>query len=703
MKKIVSVSIIILLLISLPIPSFAKELLLQYDGSAHKYSGTVYKLQVNGKTVPCDVPPVVIKKHTLVPVRTAFEGLGATLKWESKTQQFKIVLGKTRIELRANSSSAKLDGKTVKLDAPAKLINDRLFVPAGFFSQNLKMTVGLFPGKGLVTLDNKAVATPGKLNSVKYAMKDNKCEVLVNLDSYKDYKISSLSGPDRIVLDISNVKLADKPLKLNVSSSFVKAIRYSQMDAKTVRVVLDTVGQLKHEILEKKGQLVLTVTGNSTSKPSRGGTVNRGSTDTENLSDIKYTSNADNEEIAIITSEYKGYSIMMTEEPDRILIKIPGADAPTEPRVYNFNGNPVQAAVLSRLDNNTAQIEIHLSARSQYQISEEKDRLVLWIGQATEPSDNETGTPSSNDSNPSGKLKNIVYRNAGDRVCLLLNNTKLTEGGQPLEKFYHETYDDTGKIYTLSFPTGNSDLESGTLQINDNILDSIVVEKILDQTCITFHAKDKFLYNVFSRTELKDTAITLLKPTAPDEQLVVIDPGHGGFDPGAVYAGVQEKDLNLDISLKLNALLREKNIKTYILREDDSFLGLYERANIANSLHAALFISIHNNAYYTSHKGTETLYNYAGSDTGSFNSKKLAQVIQSNLVNTLGTVDRKIVLRPNLVVLKGTTMFAALAEIGFITNVEDRTNLLKDEFRQTSAAALCESILQALSAMNPKS
>lgn len=129
-------------------------------------------------------------------------------------------------------------------------------------------------------------------------------------------------------------------------------------------------------------------------------------------------------------------------------------------------------------------------------------------------------------------------------------------------------------------------------------------------------------------------------------------------------------------------------------REEDVYVGLYERAYIANDMNATLFVSIHNNAYYSKYKGTETLY-YPTKGSG-FNSKRFAQIVQAELINALGTNNRGIVERPNLVVLKATKMPAVLAEIAFMTNSDDLAKLKTEEFRQKAAQALCDAILKAL-------
>lgn len=814
MKKIISLFIIIIFISSVSINTYAKELVLKYDGSLHKYSGIIYKLMVNGKTSTSDMPPVDINKRQFVSVRAVFESLGATLRWEPGTQKFYIVHGTTKLEFKANSSSVKVNNKIVKMDTAAKLINDRLMIPVTFFSQNLKLTVGVFPDKSLIKLDkkptpvavsNKITTSTGILNSIKYTLKPNQCEVLINLNNYKDIKSFTLANPDRLVVDINNVVLKENLQNIKVDSDFVKAIRCSQLDPQTARVVLDLAGQTKYEVLKSDGQLVISVTGNRPTIASRGGTDDR-ITDLESLLDIKYIQNSDNDEVAILTKNYYGYNVVMDENVNRIIIRIPGISVPNEKKTFSYNGGLVQSVVYSQFDTNTVIIGIYLNVKSQYQVFEEDGKLTVHIVQVIESSDLESSNPPSNEVNnttPSSesgfdikhntnnnideisllvadysnykvstmdnpnrividipytngsssekiininsnfinaaryaqysdnilrvvldvtgepefevieekgqlvvrviscKYKNIKYQNIGDRFCLIINNSKLTEGGLTLKKLYNESFDESGNKYIISFPNSYANLDKGIIKVNDNLLDSIEIMKDANLTSIVFNAKDKFYYNVFSRSELKDTTITILKPVTKEAKLVVIDPGHGGHEPGAVNSNVKEKDLNLDIAQRLYVLLKSNNINTYILRYDDSYLGLYERTTIANNLNATLFLSIHNNAFNSSEKGTETLYNYAGTDNGSFNNKKFAQIIQSSLVKALGSVNRKIVYRPNLAVLKGAGMTAALAEIGFITNAEERAKLLNEDYRQKAAAALCDSIIQSLSMITP--
>src|SRR5690606_30936791 len=99
-----------------------------------------------------------------------------------------------------------------------------------------------------------------------------------------------------------------------------------------------------------------------------------------------------------------------------------------------------------------------------------------------------------------------------------------------------------------------------------------------------------------------------LEPKSYQVKTIVIDPGHGGKDPGCHNSQVKEKELALDIALKLGEIIQKKmpGVKVVFTRKDDRFVELHDRAAIANKNNADLFISIHVNAGPSGMHGTET-------------------------------------------------------------------------------------------------
>lgn len=189
---------------------------------------------------------------------------------------------------------------------------------------------------------------------------------------------------------------------------------------------------------------------------------------------------------------------------------------------------------------------------------------------------------------------------------------------------------------------------------------------------------------------LGKVTISLLKKSAKGKR-IVIDAGHGGKDPGAMANGLKEKEIILDVSLRVKKLLENAGVEVIMSRTNDTFLELAERVELANKLKADAFVSIHANATGNeSVNGTETFWNatYSGEE-----SKKLAQYIQNQLLEKLGTYDRR-VKEANFYVIRNTRMPSVLVELGFMTNKQEAERLATNEFRQKSADAIFQGIME---------
>lgn len=176
--------------------------------------------------------------------------------------------------------------------------------------------------------------------------------------------------------------------------------------------------------------------------------------------------------------------------------------------------------------------------------------------------------------------------------------------------------------------------------------------------------------------------------TISKNYVVVVDAGHGGKDTGAVSGGAREKDLNLDVAKRLDALLQEEGIQTYMTRTDDSFVELYDRSGLANLVKADLLVSIHHNAGSSKVSGTMNLYYPAEDGKG----KMVATIFQQELTAALET--------KNLAVLRTSNMPAVLVEIGYMTNKEELGRLQTEAFRQRAATALKEAVIKSLAAIS---
>ncbi|TSB44679.1 N-acetylmuramoyl-L-alanine amidase [Alkalicoccobacillus porphyridii] len=178
-----------------------------------------------------------------------------------------------------------------------------------------------------------------------------------------------------------------------------------------------------------------------------------------------------------------------------------------------------------------------------------------------------------------------------------------------------------------------------------------------------------------------------VSPASVSGQTIVIDPGHGGSDPGATANGLQEKEVVLDVGQRAAEKLRASGANVIMTRSTDEFIELEERAAIANREGASIFVSIHANAAAaTSAVGTES-FHFPTSSEG----QRLASAIQTELVSELGTRDRG-VKDANFSVLRNTAMPATLLELGFITNPEEAERMKSSSFRESAANAIHDGV-----------
>lgn len=181
-------------------------------------------------------------------------------------------------------------------------------------------------------------------------------------------------------------------------------------------------------------------------------------------------------------------------------------------------------------------------------------------------------------------------------------------------------------------------------------------------------------------------------PPLPSGRLVVVlDPGHGGRDPGAVgIGGLREKDVVLPITQEVARILEQRGIQTILTRASDLEVDLQPRVDVAERVRATVFVSIHANAISMSRpdvNGLETYYYDSG--------LALARTIHQNLLRVPGVRDRG-VRQARFYVLRRTSMPAVLVEVGFVTGNEDATRLANPNYRSQVANGIANGILQYL-------
>ncbi len=244
----------------------------------------------------------------------------------------------------------------------------------------------------------------------------------------------------------------------------------------------------------------------------------------------------------------------------------------------------------------------------------------------------------------------------------------------------------------------NLPINEGWTIYNENvaeIVDGELVGKAVGSTFVSQQTADTvYILEVCITEQGVSTASysrSITKNVDRDYYKVFIDPGHGGYDNGAVQNGVFEDEINLQIAQKIEAKLKAKGVQVKMSRYDDTYLSLTERTTMANNWGSDIFVSIHqNSATSSSANGIETYYHSSRQD-----SKELAVEIQNDLIQSTNATNRG-VKTANYSVIQTASMPSNLVECGFISNPTEAKNLSSSSYQDKVAEGIVSGIMDYL-------
>lgn len=669
---------------------------LVYDGASHAYKAEEVNINVNGDTITgIDVPPVIINSRTLVPARAIFEKMGAEVTWNADAQEVYIMKNTDLVVLKINSDTGHTNGIEFKMDTPAKIINDRTMIPVRAASEALGCTVGWDDAKRLISIneagyvapvaDNPTVpatpstpqapaspTTPSSDTSTGTTPTGNAIQVTgvsvpSSTSSQQIFTIKSsgviekhnsfLIDENRIVVDVYNADMAIANTNMTTTNSaIVKSIRSAQNQmepVKIARVVLDLTANVKYTVSLSSDKKSIVV-----------------KFDTNIVTDLTVKNDGNTDEITVYGSVTPAVNVFALTNPDRIVIDVPNSTSQLL-QSYNCNLNYIDTVRTGIFENTTTRIVLETNKYVNYQVVEGNGSTTVKITKST--LDNLTYEASTN----TIVLKNLDGLKESNFTATdnyLLGNYKVTIDGN-----YQGTYG------------------YGIIAANNSFISGIVVQNTTDGKTQLVINENSIIATKINVDE-KEIRIQILSPRDIYSKIVVIDPGHGKTDPGASGNGLVEKEVNLDIALRVCDLLEANdNIKVYVTRIDDSYPTNVNRAKMANGV-ADLFVSIHQNSNTSSKpNGTEVLYTVHTTDvSGKLTSQIAAQFLQNYLVKAMGTTDRGIKNRSDLIVLNQTTIPAVLIETAFLSNKADADKLSSDSYKDAAANAIYSGIVDMM-------
>lgn len=381
--------------------------------------------------------------------------------------------------------------------------------------------------------------------------------------------------------------------------------------------------------------------------------------------------------------------VMTLEEPKRYVYDFPSSILTVEKKEIPINSDVVKSV-----------------RYSQFSLDPESVRFVVELNQET------TVTAKY--------IDGIYTISVSDGGVPTVQNLKLTEGDNTASVFLTTDMTLNYTSYKLSNPsryvielpdadiaakdvTGNGEvIKKAQLSRKDGItkLTVYLAGAVTDTKCY-LTAKDGNIVVTVNKTSK-----TPEKPVNKDDFLIVIDPGHGGDEPGSLgmidgKIALYEKDINLKIGKRVYEILLEKGYNVIATRTDDSTVSLMKRVEIANESKADLFVSVHNNSFEdSSAKGTLTMYAYDTPKEGmTFSGKEVASIIQPYLAEATGSTDRELMENPKIYVNAKTNMPAVLCECLFMSNPEDLKKLMDDTYAKKIAEGIAEGIEEAVKRM----
>lgn len=634
-KKIFFATLFLLLLLSIPIYCMA--------------STNPIEIYINDVKIESDVSPIIVNDRTLAPVRVISENLGAEVYWDNDNRLAQIVTPSKTIILKIDDTKALVDGQEVILDVPAKIVNDRTMVPLRFLGETLGAKVSWDNDLRRVIINR----TGTKIIDLAYEVIDGKPTVIIKGDSPLEYSIVETQDDNRLAIDVKG-HLDTLKNALYIYDSYL---------SKAVAGEIFTEPPITRVVLELKPQ----VTFRTYSSPDKKSIY----LSFDNiLEELTFESQQHELLVKLKTTNATTVDYFFLSNPDRLVLDIKDTMLseikPPEVPKNEF----VEDVRIGQFTDNTVRVVFDLKSDINYQVFQDDNVISVIFSQVR-------------------TVEDINITSQGDMAFVeILANDDIG---------YEVKADKNKKQLKIVMPAvaiGKNLLDQDVIKVADGIIDNIELVKVKDTK--NYNLEIIINLNSFTSYEMLSSPpssnIRLALYSSPlKNKLIVIDPGHGGSDPGAVVGNVREKDLNLDIALKLKNLLESSGAKVYMTREDDIFVDLYARAGIANEINADLFVSIHHNSATSSATGTETLY-YPDPEK-----KLFAQALQNAVVSHIGFHNRGIVERPGIVVTRETKMPSALVEVGFLTNQNDLTLMMTDEFRQKVAQGILQGIINYLS------
>ncbi len=540
-------------------------------------------------------------------------------------------------------------------------------------------------------------------------------------------KAQLINNPTRLVIDLPGVIFGRRQTRQPVKSSTIRSLRVGQFEKNITRIVLElepgyTIDPSKVKFKgTASGQWTVTVptpqrgiapvpNPNPVRPDSGSGTANTASTQIQRL---QVTGDG-----LFLRTSGQAPQIKLNRSPDKRRIEVDLAGASISPgferRDMLVSRHGVQRAIVSQIQGQPPIARLSLIVDPQspdWRASYSNSGGVVLL--PTSGSGSGTTPPQNANKGPITTIQDVTLANGNQQLAIVADKPMVYTAGWDRSAAYYKVTIQNAKL--------DPKLQSPRLGNNSPLLQIRLRQETPQTVAILVAPAAGVTINSPVSTGRQSIALSLSRnrqtpppvtfptdgtiipvpPTVPGglpapttpigRSVVVIDPGHGGRDPGAVgRGGIQEKEIVLDVSRKVASILAKNGVQAIMTRNSDIEIDLQPRVNIAERANANLFVSIHANAISMSRpdvNGLETYYYQSGVG--------LAQSIQRNVLRSANVADRR-VKQARFYVLRRTSMPSVLVETGFVTGATDAANFRSAAHRQNLAQGIANGILEYL-------
>ena len=385
---------------------------------------------------------------------------------------------------------------------------------------------------------------------------------------------------------------------------------------------------------------------------------------------------------------------MILSNPTRIVYDLPNTLVDTRLRNKEYRISDTETVKIGQFSVNKARIVITTDAVSDYIPIYSSDNQSLIIANYKKTNNTTLYNNSCNLIGYSKEKNNALTESMilkfdstmvhgidryNNRIIIYLYNTS---------KYSDEMFKNTYK---------NTTFNDAKIELMPKIGLKLTIPVEQDATANTYLGSDGRSFKVTVKQAKKQPTVTptpiILNPTKTTthksnnngKKRIVIDAGHGGTDVGATGGGIYEKNITLDVSEKVEAILKQRGYQVKMTRPDDKFVSLQDRVTISENYNPDIFVSIHvNSSVRPEITGVETHYYHQYS-------MSLAQTVHSAFASAVQSPNRGL-FKSKFYVINHTTCPAILVEIGFISNANERAQLISEKRKQATAKSIADGI-----------